>query len=74
LYRKPEFVPPAVSVTSEFGEYQSSYTQEQGKLIYVRKFVRKGGNFPAESYNALIDFYKQINKADNAKVVFLNKT
>ena len=32
------------------------------------------GEFPPESYNELIDFYKNINKADNTKIVFLNKT
>ena len=32
------------------------------------------GEFPPESYNELIEFYKSINKADNIKLVFLNKT
>jgi hypothetical protein len=70
----PEFVPPPVTIKSQFGEYESSYTLEQGKLVYTRKLMRRNGVFPANSYQDLIDFYKQINKADNAKVVLLNKT
>jgi hypothetical protein len=34
----------------------------------------KPGEFPASSYGELVDFYKNLNKADNAKLVFLSKT
>jgi hypothetical protein len=70
----PEFVPAPVAIKSQFGEYESSYTLEQGKLVYTRKLMRRNGVFPANSYQDLSDFYKQINKADNAKIVLLNKT
>jgi hypothetical protein len=32
------------------------------------------GEFPAESYNELVEFYRNVNKADNTKMVFLSKT
>jgi hypothetical protein len=32
------------------------------------------GEFPAESYSELTDFYKAIIKADNEKIVLVNKT
>lgn len=70
----PEFTPQPTKVTSRFGEYESSVKFDQGKLIYVRRLKMNSGEFPAESYNELIDFYKTINKADNLKLVFLNKT
>jgi len=70
----PEFLPPDARYESRFGSYDAGFKLEQGSLIYVRKFTRKDGLFPPEAYQELIDFYKNINKADNAKLVFLSKT
>ncbi len=70
----PEFVPPAVKLQSPFGEYESSITFSQGKLLYVRRLKMKPGEYPASAYSDLVDFYKNLNKADNAKLVFLSKT
>lgn len=70
----PEFLPAPVKLSSQFGEYEASFTIDQGNMIYIRKITMKKGEFPAESYNALIDFYRNLNKADNTKIVFLSKT
>jgi hypothetical protein len=70
----PEFLPADTKLTSRFGTYEAGFKLDQGSLIYVRKMTRKDGEFPAEAYQELIDFYKSINKADNTKLVFLNKT
>jgi hypothetical protein len=70
----PEFVPERVNIKSRFGEYESSYKVEQGRLIYIRRIKINKGEFPADTYNELTDFYKNINKADNTKMVFMNKT
>jgi hypothetical protein len=70
----PEYLPEPLKIKSKFGEYEASYKLEQGSLIYTRKMKMTRGEFPPESYSELIEFYKSINKADNAKIVFLNKT
>lgn len=70
----PEYLPEPVSLKSRFGEYEASYKLDQGSLIYVRKAVMRKGEFPAESYSELIDFYRNIGKADNTKIVFMTKT
>jgi hypothetical protein len=70
----PEFLPLDTKLTSRFGTYEAAYKLDQGSLIYIRKMTRKDGEFPAESYQELIDFYKSVNKADNTKLVFLNRT
>ena len=70
----PEFLPPDMKYESRFGSYEAGFKLDAGSLIYIRKFSRKDGKFPAESYQELIEFYKNVNKADNAKLVFLNKT
>jgi hypothetical protein len=70
----PEFLPADTKFTSRFGTYEAGFKVDQGMVIYIRKMTRKDGLFPAESYQELIDFYKNINRADNTKLVFLNKT
>lgn len=69
-----ESLPSGVKVNSRFGEYESGYSIEEGLLVYTRKLKVNRGTFPANSYGEMIDFYKNISKADNTKVVFLNKT
>jgi hypothetical protein len=70
----PEFLPPDTKLTSRFGTYEAGYKLDAGSLIYIRKMTRKDGEFPAEAYQELIDFYKNVNRADNTKLVFLVKT
>jgi hypothetical protein len=69
-----ESLPETKKYNSAFGEYEAHYRIDQGKLLYVRKFRMKEGRYPASAYNELIEFTKNINKADNTKVVFVNKT
>lgn len=70
----PEFLPEPIRINSRFGEYETQFKLDGNGLIYIRKIKIKSGEFPAASYNELIDFYKSINKADNTKIVFLSKT
>jgi hypothetical protein len=70
----PEFLPKAIHIESRFGSYDASFTLGEKGLFYVRKMVMKRGEFPAESYSELIEFYKSVNKADHTKIVFLTKT
>jgi len=70
----PEFLPEPIKVKSRFGVYEASFKLDQGSVVYMRKIIMNKGEFPPESYNELIEFYKSINKADNIKLVFLNKT
>jgi transglutaminase-like putative cysteine protease len=70
----PEFLPKDVKITSQFGEYEATFKVDNGNLTYTRKVVMNKGKFPPESYQELIDFYRGISKADNMKMVFMNKT
>lgn len=70
----PEFLPEPFKINSRFGDYESSFKVDQGSLIYVRRLKMNKGVHPPESYQELIDFYKNLNKADNVKMVFVSKT
>jgi hypothetical protein len=70
----PEFLPEQVKFTSRFGEYEANFIVDQGSLLYVRRLKMNKGEFPASSYEELIEFYRSIRKADNIKMVFMSKT
>ncbi len=70
----PEHLPDPIRIESRFGSYEASFSLDQGKVVYTRKMVRKNGEFPPETYQEFIDFYKNVAKADNTKIIFLNKT
>jgi transglutaminase-like putative cysteine protease len=70
----PEFLPQAVKLTSPFGEFEAVYEIQQGKIVYTRKIKINKGRFKPELYNDFIEFFKSVSKADNQKIVFLNKT
>src|SRR5258708_6679438 len=70
----PEFLPQPVKINSKFGEYEANFKIDAGKVVYTRRLKMWKGRFPKETYNELVDFYKHVSKADNTKLVFLNKT
>lgn len=70
----PEFLPNPVHIESQFGSYNATFTLDENGLVYTRQMIMKKGEFPAESYSELIEFYKKVNKADQTKIVFLTKT
>jgi transglutaminase-like putative cysteine protease len=70
----PELLPEPVTIKSRFGEYKSTYKIDDQGLWYVRRMKMVKGEFPPDSYQELVDFFKGISKADNTKLVLLNKT
>jgi transglutaminase-like putative cysteine protease len=70
----PEFLPEPIKINSKFGEYEANFKFDAGKVIYTRRMKVWKCRFPKETYNELVDFYKNVNRADNTKLVFLNKT
>jgi len=70
----PEFSPDPIFIKSRFGEYKSSFQFNDGILIYTRQIKMIEGVFPADSYDELIEFFRNVNKADHLKIVLMNKT
>lgn len=70
----PEALPQEVKISNRFGEYEAKFIPNNGSLLYIRRMKVNKGVFPASSYQEMVDFYKNVTKADNTKVVFLNKT
>lgn len=70
----PEFLPESTTISNEFGEYESAFRVDQGKVVYVRKFTLRKGRYAPQKYTAFQEFMKSVSKADNTKLVFLTKT
>jgi hypothetical protein len=70
----PEFLPDDVKINNRFGEYEASFKVDEGNLVYIRKAKMNKGEFPAKSYQELMDFYRSMSKADNTKLVLMSKT
>lgn len=69
-----EFIPEPIHIESAFGIYNASCSIEEGLLVYTRELKIFEGKFPPEKYAELTQFYQSVKKADEMKVVFLNKT
>jgi transglutaminase-like putative cysteine protease len=70
----PEYLPRPVQLKTAFGSYESICTAEEGRLLYVRRFTLRKGRYPAAKYNEYVEFRRAIGKADNTKLVLMNKT
>lgn len=70
----PEFLPQPTKLKSRFGEYESTFLFDEGVVVYTRSIKIQKGRFPAESYAEFSEFHRNVNKADNIRLVFLTKT
>ena len=71
---KVESKPNNKTIENKFGSYKTEViVKDENTLIYKRKFVVKDGEFPKEDYDAFRNFYKEVNKQDNAKVALIKK-
>jgi transglutaminase-like putative cysteine protease len=66
-----EFLPPPREISSPFGYYSSSVKQQPDGLHYLRTFIRYKIKSGPESYDQLVDFYKEVTTADNEQAVLL---
>lgn len=64
-----EAMPKASKLENPFGTYQSAISLQGNKLVYIRKFTRNKGIFPANVYPDFVAFYKEVAKMDKAQVV-----
>ena len=64
-----EFIPAVTDLSYDFGDYHSEVIKDGNKLLYIRKISREKGIFPKEIYPDVIEFYRQVAKADNCKAL-----
>ncbi|WP_066830525.1 DUF3857 domain-containing protein [Rufibacter ruber] len=66
---KPESVPSPVKITTAFGQFEAKVQVKGSKLLYVRQLTMHKGRHSPEKYKELVDFLKQVVRADQQQVV-----
>lgn len=64
-----DFIPNHVSLSHDFGSFESSVEVKDGRLFYIRNIRLQEGTYPSEEYAALVQFYRAISTADAARLV-----
>ncbi|MCK6694134.1 MAG: DUF3857 domain-containing protein [Thermoanaerobaculia bacterium] len=67
----PENLPAPVLLSSQFGYYSLSCRHENNTIYIYRKLVWNNSIHPKEQYGELIQFLKNVIKADKTKIVLV---
>jgi hypothetical protein len=70
---QPEAITPGTIVDSKFGRYAATVHVENNKIVYSRRLEKFSGRWPATMYGDLVNFYEQLYKADNSRIVLVKK-
>ena len=63
-------LPPPVDIENQFGMYHASVTKnEEGVLIYQRRYSLNTGQYPKETYKEFRSFLRKVARYDNQKIV-----
>ena len=68
-----EFKPEAQIIDSKFGNYSLSVEKSGDHIICTRSFSIRKNRYSAEEYTNFISFLKKVSKADQTKVVLVQK-
>jgi Domain of Unknown Function with PDB structure (DUF3857) len=66
-----EHTPEPMTLKSAFGNYSASFRLEGKRLFYTRKLMLNNDEQPKESLGILLDFLREIEKADKMKMVLV---
>ncbi len=66
-----EHSPEPMTLKSVFGNYSASFRLDGKRLFYTRKLILNNAEQPKETLGILLDFLRDIEKADKMKVVLV---
>ena len=64
-------MPDPLNLKTSFGEYETSYKVEEGKLVFSRKMILNRTTIPVDKYDAVRGFFTKILSAENSPVVLI---
>jgi hypothetical protein len=65
--------PKDVSLSSKFGNYNSSVKISGNKLYCYRRMEQCRGRYPASDYDSLVSYFDAVYKADHARLILVKK-
>ncbi len=68
-----EYLPEPKKLNTEFGEFKTEFIQKENQLMFLRHLIMFKGSFSKDKYGALVDFYRQIQVADQQKILLKRK-
>jgi hypothetical protein len=69
---KPETKPTPLSINSLFGSFEMSITEKSPtELVFYRKLILNNKILPKEKFPELVDFLKNVAKADKGKLILV---
>jgi Domain of Unknown Function with PDB structure (DUF3857)/Transglutaminase-like superfamily len=72
---KPETKPTPLSITSPFGSFEMTITEKSPtELVFYRKFILNNKILPKEKFPELVEFLKNVAKADKGKLILVKTT
>ena len=72
---KVESLPKSIApITSPYGTYSIQIIEKEDTILYKRNLKLNAIKVPAEEYDAVRDFYKQIKKLDQTKLVLVRRS
>lgn len=67
-----ESTPEKVTINNKFGSYTAEIEKiDENTIMYKRQFLVNDGEYPKEDYDAYREFFKEVNKQDNAKIALI---
>jgi hypothetical protein len=66
-----EKIPLQVAINKPFGSYHATMSLKDGQLLYTRKIQLIDGTYSKDTYQELVDFYKEVADADNYSVTLV---
>jgi hypothetical protein len=72
---KPETKPNPLSITTPFGSFEMSIIEKSPtELVFYRKLILNNKILPKEKFPELVDFLKNVAKADKGKLILVKTT
>ncbi|TAF65359.1 MAG: DUF3857 domain-containing protein [Cytophagales bacterium] len=68
-----EYKPEDVKIENEFGKYYRKIEFNNNQIVYIRQLSFNKGYYSQDKYKILYEMFKNIEKFDKEKIVFINK-
>lgn len=69
-----DYNPENVEIKSEFGSYEVHFSNDENKVVYIRKFSLNKNVYSKEKYLDFAKFIRKVKQSDNLKLALVAKT